>query len=212
MPEDGGLLGRMMNPLYMGNPLLILSGIELKGKDADKKPNPSDVKSVTGGLKALGFDQKEMKELMNSVHRASQQAFCARLIYPFIAATTRNANDLYTLFKYRDYESLNNLTGYIESGDGLSDSKISAVKFLSAMGGINMSLSNDGKTIAYTSTSQKVMNSLMKDVFIESAEDPRAYILHSFYDMLVNDKRGRLARAFPTYYVVFVDEGRKFGS
>ena len=30
--------------------------------------------------------------------------------------------------------------------------------------------------------------------------------------MLVNDKRGRLVRAFPTYYVVFVDEGRKIGS
>ena len=30
--------------------------------------------------------------------------------------------------------------------------------------------------------------------------------------MLVNDKRGRLIRAFPTYYVVFIDEGRRIGS
>ena len=29
---------------------------------------------------------------------------------------------------------------------------------------------------------------------------------------LVNDKRGRLVRAFPTYYVVFIDEGRNIGS
>lgn len=194
----------------MDNKLLIDKTLALLKKD--KKFREENVMSVDYGLKALGFDEKEIKDLMYSIQQSSKKAFCARLIYPFIAATTRNANDLYTLFKYRDYESLNNLTGYIESGQGLSDSRISAVKFLSAMGGINMTLSNDGKTIAYTSTSQKVMNSLMKDVFIESAEDPRAYILHSFYDMLVNDKRGRLARAFPTYYVVFVDEGRKFGS
>jgi hypothetical protein len=30
--------------------------------------------------------------------------------------------------------------------------------------------------------------------------------------MLTNDKRGRLIRAFPTYYIVFMDEGRKIGS
>jgi hypothetical protein len=30
--------------------------------------------------------------------------------------------------------------------------------------------------------------------------------------MLINDKRGRLVRAYPTYYMVMIDEGRKIGS
>lgn len=194
----------------MDNKLLIDKTLELMKKD--KKFREENIMSVDYGLKALGFDEKEIKDLMYSIQQSSKKAFCARLIYPFIAATTRNANDLYNLFKTRDYQALNNLTGYTESGDSLNDSKISVLKFLSAMSGINMSLAKEGKSVGYSSESQKLMNSLMKDVYISSSEDPRAYILHSFYDMLTNDKRGRLVRAFPTYYVVFIDEGRKFGS
>lgn len=47
--------------------------------------------------------------------------------------------------------------------------------------------------------------------YIQAAEDPNTYIKHSFYDMIVTDKRGRMARAFPTFYLVFLDEGREIG-
>ena len=52
----------------------------------------------------------------------------------------------------------------------------------------------------------------MQEAFTACSNDPRSYVLHSFYDMLTTDKRGRLLRAFPTYYIVFIDEGRKIGS
>lgn len=45
----------------------------------------------------------------------------------------------------------------------------------------------------------------------KASNDPRIYIQHSFYDMITHDARGRMLRAFPTFYMVFIDEGRKIG-
>lgn len=47
--------------------------------------------------------------------------------------------------------------------------------------------------------------------YIAAAEDPSQYIPHSFHDMIVNDARGRMLRAFPTFYMVLIDEGREIG-
>ena len=47
--------------------------------------------------------------------------------------------------------------------------------------------------------------------YMAAAEDPDIYIKDSFYDMIVNDKRGRMARAFPTFYMVMIDEGKEIG-
>ena len=44
-----------------------------------------------------------------------------------------------------------------------------------------------------------------------AAEDPSKYLVHSFYDMVVHDCRGRMLRAFPTFYFCLIDEGRKIG-
>ena len=46
---------------------------------------------------------------------------------------------------------------------------------------------------------------------LEACEDPNMYLFHSFYDMIRGDYRGRLLRAFPTYYCLFIDEGKEIG-
>lgn len=168
--------------------------------------------NISAALQELGFDEEEIKKIMLSIKKSAARSFCARLIYPFIMTVTESNRDLYDIIKNRDYSALNGLTSYVEYGAGVSDSKTRVIKFLSALSGINLSLEKSGKNDTTISESQKLMNGLMKDVFIKASEDPRAYLVHSFYDMLTNDKRGRLVRAFPTYYVVFVDEGRKMGS
>lgn len=56
-----------------------------------------------------------------------------------------------------------------------------------------------------------MINSMMQEAYITASKDARAYVMHSYYDMLMNDKRGRLVRAFPAYYMVLIDEGRKVG-
>lgn len=52
----------------------------------------------------------------------------------------------------------------------------------------------------------------MQQKYIAMAEDPSKYTIHSCHDMIVYDARGRLLRAFPTYYMVMIDEGRTIGS
>lgn len=48
-------------------------------------------------------------------------------------------------------------------------------------------------------------------VYLKAAEEPSLYLMHSFYDMVMTDMRGRMARAFPTYYMLLIDEGRDMG-
>ena len=48
-------------------------------------------------------------------------------------------------------------------------------------------------------------------MYIAAAEDPQCYLVHSYHDMVVYDARGRMLRAFPTFYMVFIDEGREIG-
>lgn len=163
-------------------------------------------------LKELGFSEEEMTSLLSSIKEANERGFCARMAYPFLTAITKCSSDIYSTLKYRDYDTLNALTGYIQDGDQNTESRSTVIKFLAALSGIDLTLAKEGKNESSVSASQQLANNLMKDVYIAAADDPRSYILHSFYDMLINDKRGRLVRAFPTYYVVFVDEGRKIGS
>lgn len=163
-------------------------------------------------LEELGFKKEEMDKLLSSIKEANERGFCARMIYPFLTAITKCSSDIYTTLKYRDYNKLNALTGYIEGGNQNAESRSTVIKFLSALSGIELTLHKEGKNESSVSASQQLVNNLMKDIYIAAADDPRSYILHSFYDMLINDKRGRLVRAFPTYYVVFIDEGRKIGS
>ena len=54
-------------------------------------------------------------------------------------------------------------------------------------------------------------NNKIQRAYLKAAEDPTTYMLHSFYDMVVHDKRGSMARAFPTYYMLLIDEGRNIG-
>ena len=57
----------------------------------------------------------------------------------------------------------------------------------------------------------KYYQQMMERKYIAAAEDPKQFIPHSCHDMVVADARGRMLRAFPTFYMVFVDEGREIG-
>ena len=168
-------------------------------------------KEIADKLLELGFDPDSLHNMLDSLKISTSRTFCVRLIYPFLLAITERSDDIYNIIKRRDYNSLNGLTGYVEYGSGTKESKTKVVKFLSALSGTTLSL-NKSSDKNSSSESQKVMNNLVKDIFIKASEDPRTYLMHSFYDMLTSDKRGRLVRAFPTYYMVFIDEGRKYGS
>ena len=162
-------------------------------------------------MKELGLDLETPKELLTALDSSARRNFAARIVYPFLMALTECNYDIYKMIKSRDYNSLNGLTGYVENGAGTTESRTRVVKFLAALSGIGLIKASSNAKEAI-SASQKIMNNLVKDIYIQAADDPRSYLVHSFYDMVVNDKRGRLVRAFPTYYVIFIDEGRKIGT
>ena len=163
---------------------------------------------------ALGGDEESagtIAELINSFPDGYKRSFCSRLILPTLMATIEGSNDFRDMLNNYNLNELNGLT----MGAIITKNEPSSliVKYCQAMLSIGMMDFSKTKTSPETtSDSQKLWNYIMKEAYTKLADDPQAYVLHSYYDMLINDKRGRLVRAFPTYYIVFIDEGRKIGS
>ena len=155
-------------------------------------------------------ERDKAKNLMENITSSYKKLFCSRLIYPFIMAACNSSKDLLDLLNERDYHTLDTYTLTSTVG-GSNNSAFN--KFLNCMFGVGMiSSSNILDSAETTSNTQKAFNTLMQEAFTAMSNDPRCYALHSMYDMCVNDKRGRLVRAFPCYYMFFVDEGRQIGS
>ena len=73
-----------------------------------------------------------------------------------------------------------------------------------------------GMDIDYIGVSNNTPESIVRayaatKIYIERSNSPKYFLRDSFLDMVRNDKRGRMIRAFPTYYLMFVDEGRQIG-
>ena len=150
-------------------------------------------------------------ELIKSLPDSYKRSFCARLVLPVLMATTEGSTEFNKMLDNYKLKELNNLTATSVITKTEPNSIIA--KFCNAMKSTGMLDTSKVETPAETtSDSQKLWNYIMKEAYTKLAEDPQAYVLHSYYDMLINDKRGRLIRAFPTYYVIFMDEGRKIGS
>lgn len=148
--------------------------------------------------------------MMVSLSDTLPKSFCMRLIYPVLMAATDSSPVLFNAMMNRDYTGLESLMN-ASIGSGKGDRFTADIRtFFSAMYGLRMIDATDGQT-AWSDESQKMVNAMMQEAYIELSKDPRAYVMHSYYDMLMNDKRGRLVRAFPTYYMILVDEGRKIG-
>ena len=180
------------------------SMVDGSAKDDDGDGDDTDEKEENDELARIANSLKE--EIPNSYTKL----FCARLIYPFALASCNGQSNIKQLFKDRDYGTLSSYTLSSNVG-GSNESKFN--NFLSAMYGTGMigscNVMDSGET---TSNTQKAFNTLMSEAYTAMSEDPRCYALHSMYDMCVSDKRGRLLRAFPCYYILFVDEGRQIGT
>lgn len=150
------------------------------------------------------------KRLKEEIPKSYNKLFCARWIYPFALAACNGNKNILKLFKERDYATLATYT--LSSSVGGSNETLFN-RYLVSMFGVGMIGScNVMDSAETTSNTQKAFNTLMNEAFTALANDPRCYALHSMYDMCVTDKRGRLLRAFPCYYILFVDEGRQIGT
>lgn len=156
-------------------------------------------------------DANTVVKLLEDMPETYKKSFCARLAYLFLVSTSENSKTVNTILRDGNINELNSLTA--GSFITTSESNSFITRYCNAMISLDMLGSSDVKTNPETtSDSQKLWNHIMKEAYTKLSDDPQAYVLHSYYDMLTNDKRGRLIRAFPTYYIVFMDEGRKIGS
>ena len=120
-----------------------------------------------------------------------------------------NGYKIYDCFKDRDIAQLNSIMmslPLVETGTVNSLYK----KYLMALDGRGvLQLETIGQSPQ--TAEQLVKIAAAEKVYIQRSNDVAYYLKDSFLDMILNDKRGRMLRAFPTYYMLFIDEGRKIG-
>ncbi len=199
----------------MGNPLTW--GQKAIGTVIDSYSKERDENNAQLIAENCGISQEKAESLYAFLENAGDnyaKSLCARWIYPFLEAGTLTGKgpdiNVLNYINNRKYDQLNSITSTLTSSTTCSSNLMT--KFIASLVGIITNIEQTDTVASTTSDAQRVMNSILKEAYTKLSEDPRHYILHSFYDMLVNDKRGRLLRAFPTYYIVFIDEGRTIGS
>ena len=160
-------------------------------------------------------EQKQIESYLEFVKSGGKAMDNGKLFAAVVLALTDKDIKYYEVMKRREYQMLNNMLQSTVSYEGVFNpadrSGIFFRKYLLALVGLDV-IEKDyhiGQSIQNPVTDfKKILN---EKKYIQAAEDPYTYIKHSFYDMVVNDKRGRMARAFPTFYILFVDEGREIG-
>lgn len=121
-------------------------------------------------------------------------------------STSTRAGDLNSLVSY--FENINDKSIAFE---GMSLADIRMFKYFAE---INNELLATGKEIEKRSESISNFGDtpVYQKLWIEAADNPGTWLMHSFYDMVTKNRRGSMARAFPTYYMLLIDEGREFGA
>lgn len=133
-----------------------------------------------------------------------------------IMALCDGDNNILGLMKKRDYPSLNATVRASCIPTRNIDAKynfdmLCIRKMLFAL--IGLGVIKDYGKIGINKSSPAIANAreAVERLYLKAAEDPSQYIPHSFHDMVTNDARGRMLRAFPTFYMIFIDEGRQYG-
>ncbi|WP_139995278.1 hypothetical protein [Kurthia sp. Dielmo] len=161
--------------------------------------------------KKLADEINDYEDFLNDEDRPIN---AGKLFICSLAAAT-NSQKVLEYVKQGRYEDLNQMVyqSINEKGTELYDNseaifyrkffrKLVDYKMIDNLGAVG----NDDKNIV---TDRR--REYRERVYIEAANNPSEYITHSFHDMTVNDMRGRMARAFPTFYMLLVDEGRRIG-
>lgn len=208
-------LKRMIDDYILPNMSFDLLKEEFESEIKKVLATKSHYESATGDVKnGEPTEIEEIERYLAFLQKGERAVDGGKLFAATVMALT-NSKAIYEPMKERRYDMLN---GMVEGALSISGSYspndtdfILLRKFLLALVG-------SGEIKKETEIGKEAENPIVdfkkmlnEKKYIKAAEDPLTYIKHSFYDMIVNDKRGRMARAFPTFYLVFVDEGRDIG-
>lgn len=132
-----------------------------------------------------------------------------------VLALTDGSEDILNRINARHYDGLNGyIQGCAQTGSSIDtqDKQSLAIrKTILALIGLKRITDFDAIGVNQNDPASHFKRKIMEQIYIESAEDPTIFIPHSCHDMIVNDARGRMLRAFPTFYMMFIDEGRQIG-
>ena len=159
------------------------------------------------------YDKTELYIILATLSNTLPKSLTARMIYPVILELCAGDTTIHGTMMKRDYNALTSiLDGALNPATGINMSEAQRMlnRFFKSLEAIGCLEAGDTQK-AWADESQKMANSLSRQIYIEASNNPKKYVMHSFYDMLMNDKRGRLVRAFPTFYMIVLDEGRQIG-
>ena len=131
------------------------------------------------------------------------------------------SNTIFDLYNQRNYDDLNRIAKSVTSlkykerneNDPSYDSRNRLIRrYLLALYGYNLIKDphNLGSDVT-ASPAQKFLTDYNTKIALEACSNPAQYMRDSFFDAIRHDYRGRMLRAFPTFYMVFADEGREVG-
>lgn len=128
-------------------------------------------------------------------------------------ALTSGDSKIKDRIRKRDYKGLN---GYLQgvampdnSIDPSDGASLALRKMMLALVGLKRIKNFSAVGVSPVNPATEFIQDNNEKMYLKAAEDPRQYIQHSFHDMTVHDARGRMLRAFPAFYMLFIDEGRE---
>ena len=122
---------------------------------------------------------------------------------------------LLSRIKAKEYNALSSYQkGCVIPGKTVNPNETSAMVFrktIMALAGLGRIKDINTVGVSQDKVVNKMVNTIYEKKYIEAAENVTTYTSHACHDMIVYDARGRMLRAFPTFYMMLIDEGRDVG-
>lgn len=172
----------------------------------EKNPNQQELNAIADYA----------KDVKSSVSWYENELANGKIFMAMCAAVTHGDSVIYGDMINKDIGSLYARTRECQTAMDVEQNLTDGERtFRKLIRGLSATKFNVTKIVKIGSKSNSKLDKVAKDkyarLWVEASQDPSLWVLHSFYDMIVHDKRGRMARAFPTYYMLLVDEGREIG-
>lgn len=190
------------------------------GNDVKAKEKAQELIEKEYGENNIHIDKTLVKDIYSFVEKNGKAFDYGKIFCAFVMAIYGipvKDNPIFKLMVKRDYDALNKKISEITSSNykyrgKVDDKEYLFRKFLLALCGYKeiAGPAYIGRSEEITPAARTLVNHNIK-LALEASANPKEFIFHSFYDMCRGDYRGRMLRAFPTFYCMFMDEGKEIG-
>ena len=176
----------------------------------------SEILKTMAKIGAQTVSDAKLKKALATFAENAYQLDSGKMWMSAIYTLTDGDNNLIKRVDNREYEALNS---YVQSAvvpkrriSAKDSLNVSIRKMNMALAGLGRMQDFNADGVIQNNPAIEAARNYDEKKFVEAAEDPKMFIKHACHDMIVHDARGRMLRAFPTYYMLFIDEGREIGA